>query len=581
MTSPASANDASKIPDVITQEVKSKSGRELIVKPPAAHHLNVEGPSTAKLGKVALKRARASERQMAFTLPKNAKGQVDGIALICDDAGTFCVRKKFTAQVGDKGASRTPQSDSPIQVSVASTQSSSKKRKTGKFESGIHNGMIYNDAPKALALAKKSGKPLMIDFYGIWCPPCNVLDNTVFKSAEFKKVAKDWVLLKLDADAPPSWELKEKFKIGGYPTIILADSKAEEISRIVGSRKTPVFVSLMQDAYALRDKPVSSLAQAAEQGDSAAAYRLGLQALERAEFEQAEMWLERASKSWSEGDKKFEVYFEARIKNLKDQAKKKSDAKAGENVKKRAIALIEEALSKTKPGVFMFDQSLALASLHEELGNESGKKAANERAVATGLKILDDPSLKDPRAEYEMQDIAVITGDAQKELGQEAQAKASYARAAKIYEGLLAGLGKGQAEVERGWNLEYAWCLRQIGRESEAEKIYSKLTRKYPTEFTYHFAFARLKQDQGKLADAEKEAAASYENAYGDNRIRAGKLLAELIRAQGRNDEALDVIREVIAEAPVPSSDPFNRTHRYIEQVKKVEADWSKPVNTR
>ena len=41
------------------------------------------------------------------------------------------------------------------------------------------------DISRAFVSAKKTGKPLLISFFGIWCPPCNELDETVFESLTF------------------------------------------------------------------------------------------------------------------------------------------------------------------------------------------------------------------------------------------------------------------------------------------------------------------------------------------------------------------------------------------------------------
>jgi thiol-disulfide isomerase/thioredoxin len=97
----------------------------------------------------------------------------------------------------------------------------------------------------------------LIDFYGIWCPPCNLYNETIFNTNEFAEQAKKFVLLKLDADADISWNLKSKFKIGGYPTLLIAKINAagelEEVERIVGYYPPKEFFPRLSLAYQHRN----------------------------------------------------------------------------------------------------------------------------------------------------------------------------------------------------------------------------------------------------------------------------------------------------------------------------------------
>lgn len=63
----------------------------------------------------------------------------------------------------------------------------------------------------------KSEKPVLADFYTIWCGPCKMM-NPILK--ELKIMMGDQVtIIKIDAEKNP--EASEKYQVRGVPTLIL------------------------------------------------------------------------------------------------------------------------------------------------------------------------------------------------------------------------------------------------------------------------------------------------------------------------------------------------------------------------
>jgi thioredoxin-related protein len=106
-----------------------------------------------------------------------------------------------------------------------------------------------DDYDKSLAKAKAEGKPALLDFTGSdWCGWCIKLDEEVFSKSDFKTFAKNSLVL-VELDYPhgkklprkvekQNAELKDKFGIKGYPTLILVDGSGKEIKRWGGYSKT-------------------------------------------------------------------------------------------------------------------------------------------------------------------------------------------------------------------------------------------------------------------------------------------------------------------------------------------------------
>jgi thioredoxin-related protein len=95
----------------------------------------------------------------------------------------------------------------------------------------------------ALAKAKAEKKMLLMDFTGSdWCVWCIKLHKEVFSQKEFKSYAKDnLVLLEVDfpqkkkiskAQAEANAQLSEKYKIEGYPTIVVLDGDGKNLGQL-------------------------------------------------------------------------------------------------------------------------------------------------------------------------------------------------------------------------------------------------------------------------------------------------------------------------------------------------------------
>jgi thiol:disulfide interchange protein len=99
----------------------------------------------------------------------------------------------------------------------------------------------------ALEKAKKSQKPIMIDFFATWCGPCKMLDEKIYPDAAVVEEAQNFVCVKVDVDKHT--DIARKYNVSGLPSLVFLDASGTEIHRQAGIDGTvSSFVSLMQNA---------------------------------------------------------------------------------------------------------------------------------------------------------------------------------------------------------------------------------------------------------------------------------------------------------------------------------------------
>jgi protein disulfide-isomerase len=90
------------------------------------------------------------------------------------------------------------------------------------------------DVDDAFAEAKEAKKPVLLYWGAKWCPPCNLMKQTLFKDPAFIAETASFIPVHLDGDAKDAQLWGEKFGIQGYPTVIILTPDRQEVTRLSG-----------------------------------------------------------------------------------------------------------------------------------------------------------------------------------------------------------------------------------------------------------------------------------------------------------------------------------------------------------
>jgi thiol:disulfide interchange protein DsbD len=96
--------------------------------------------------------------------------------------------------------------------------------------------------------ALANNKKILIDFYADWCIPCKELDALTFSDPRVIEETNDYAVFKVDMTQTMSEEteqIRNKFDIVGMPTVLLINTKGDEVKRLTGFVDADEFLDIL------------------------------------------------------------------------------------------------------------------------------------------------------------------------------------------------------------------------------------------------------------------------------------------------------------------------------------------------
>ncbi len=381
-------------------------------------------------------------------------------------------------------------------------------------------------ADRAFAAAEKADSLVLLDFSAVWCPPCNQLAAEVLHAPDQETRLAGVEVAVIDVDHPSSWALKDRYAVGGYPTVVLTDAEGTQVDRITGYPGRDAFLAFV-DRAVRGDAPPdwATIDPATLSADEAAEGWWWL--TQNADHDQVdvEAWADAASGS------------DTVAAHLARFHTEPSDTEAdwlAENAPEHVLDWVPYVDSSDGWGATDAAHALQRRALSHSLVGASGIEAADRMWFLA--ELAETPE----------------------------RAKTWYAAAWAT----LNAAQTGDDELDRsGWTF-LASLQAKAGDVDGAIAFLDDKTRTHPGEPTFLLKAATLLNDAGRHEEALERSTLALDRAWGDNRLRVVMAHVTALQALDQSDEAERIARQAL-EQPTPG-DLAVRTHRYRSQLAEL-----------
>lgn len=482
----------------------------LEVDPPPGQHIAPDAPASGWI-EVDARRVEleslgsAVEPGIALALPgKDARVISGQLALsLCEDEGTACT---------------------PVELAFLGTVDGRK----GSEYLGVHPPVppvevVVEDAAlgpdEAFEQAAAENKLVLLDFGAVWCPPCNQLAVEVLHDDANAPELSGFVLAELDVDLSESWTWKDRYKVGSYPTVVVARADGTEIDRHVGYTSETEFLAWL--ASTRSERPVDELL-----------VDTSLSAQERA------------------------IVALRLARDGRDEEAKAVIADAEDTIDLRIARL------RVDPS----EEDLVWLATHGRDRLYEWVWWADVELSEEGVVVLTDAvreALVDAEGAHAAELIDLLADHAPEEAQPDLYAAAASALSSSL---------SGDAALDRPYYTYLAELYRRSGQAERGIELLRDAASAYPHEFTYFYAGAGILLREERFEEALAWSAAAQALAYGDQSLRAAKRAADILVGLERTDEAIAVIDRALRDAEDPG-DLEVRTNRYITALEELRAE--------
>ncbi|MBK9031955.1 MAG: thioredoxin family protein [Myxococcales bacterium] len=373
-----------------------------------------------------------------------------------------------------------------------------------------------DDYPAALACARASHRPLVIDMWAPWCHTCLSMSATVLIDPSLAPLADRFVWLALDTDREANAAAVGTFALQNWPTYFVLDAADESIAaRWLGAAAAPQFRQFLTDG----ERAVLASRGGAALDPLLAQVRAGDVAASAKDWAAAEAAyagaLAAAPADWPRRPDVLVAQIAAR---------QKAGDVAG------CLALGTSAAGQTGASANATDFLVwALACADAEGADPAAAKALRERAVSV-LGAL-DAQADAPLSLDDRSDLMLNLREALGALGRTDDARAVATRQAALLDDAAAKAGSPAVAMTYNWHRAEVYVF--LGKGAEIVPALEQSTKDLPTEYDPPYRLAWVYLRMGQAAEAKRWAEDALGKAYGPRKVRVANLVVEACKALG------------------------------------------------
>jgi len=383
---------------------------------------------------------------------------------------------------------------------------------------------LENDYAAARAKAVRSGKPLFVDVWALWCHTCLSMKNFVLTDPQLAPLAERMIYLAVDTEHPSSAAFVKRFPITSWPTFLVLDGEEKVLARWTGAMSAPELktrlLAVLSQQAAQRPRLSEAEAQAAA-GHPLEAARLYEEAMaEPGSRPQALLGLIQALRDLGQNERCVELYeqsfhqlghsalatdFAAYTASCLDKI---SDVDRRQRLRRRLRGDLEHLLHEADADLSVDDRSDAYGTMIE-LSDAVGEKATGDRLASTRLLLLEK-----------------------------------------------AAAAAQSPSVAATFDAHRFESYRRLQRWQLAEEMLLTSAKALPSDYNPPARLARLFYETGRIEEAERSIDLALSRCQGPRRVSMYELRASIQNSQGRTSAAIESLTSAISlyQANQPTS---------------------------
>ena len=387
---------------------------------------------------------------------------------------------------------------------------------------------------EALAQAKKTRTPVLLDFGAPWCYSCYFMATHVLNGAEWNALEARTVVAEVDADSPDGAAWMKKLQVKALPAYIVLNENGEELGRIMAEQPRAKFYPAV-DKILAGSHTLDQLKKSANEGSvDAIATVLGSYEARKEGQAGLDWYASLPEKVRATSGKNAPTALWLDRLELARAIKAKDDA-AAVAAAKRTLA---GDIGCDRPYVV---DDLLEASEKMPAGERKTMLAAQKPALTQLLDknvFVAKPTCADQRSSV------ITTADVDAALG---DAKAETAVLDRAIAAVRKQLGEDLAKDRNAADNLRVYLVR-AKRTDELDALYPKLIAAYPDDYVYPYRWGRSLFERGKPAEALPLLEKAAEKAYGENRLVVATFRVKALKALHRQNDAEQVVADVLEQ---------------------------------